>query len=83
MKKQKFFLHKKQRWFQITNQTTLIEKLIIICIQIEKMTDKKLIYDRVQKEVGCPRPSIRRAAQNLVINLELTLKILKTEGRKR
>ena len=67
----------------MSNQTALIEKLIILCIQSEKLTDKKQIYDRVQKELGCPRPSIRRAAQNLIKNLELTLKILKTEGRKR
>ena len=47
-----------------TNQTTDIKRAIESCMD-QGMTDKQDIYTRVVKDLGVPRPTVRRVAREL------------------
>lgn len=58
-----------------------IRDAIVGCITNDGMTDKREIYSRVAAELGVPRPTIRRVASAL--RVELAAEIAELEERLR
>lgn len=62
-------------------QSTVIKDAINLCLE-EGLTDKQEIYSRVVKELGVPRPTVRRVARDLRNEMAENIKELETQLRK-
>jgi len=61
---------------------TNLTPIIIACIEkyLEKgITDKEEIFRKVCDELGVPRPTVRRIARDMRIEMERKIKILQSE----
>lgn len=61
-------------------QSTVIKDAINSCLE-EGLTDKQEIYSRVVKELGVPRPTVRRVARDLRNEMAENIKELETQLR--
>lgn len=61
-------------------QSTVIKDAINLCLE-EGLTDKQEIYSRVVKELGVPRPTVRRVARDLRNEMAENIKELETQLR--
>jgi len=64
-----------------TNQSTTIKEAINSYLD-KGVTDKQDIYSKVVKELGVPRPTVRRVARDLRNELLEKIKILQSEASK-
>lgn len=55
-------------------KTRLVKTAINTCLE-EGMTDKQALYTKVVKELGVPRPSVRRIAHDMRLRNELLDKV--------
>jgi len=58
-----------------TTQSSVIEQEILNCIKLG-ITNKRDIYDKLVEKFNFPRPTIRRVARDLRIDLMEIIKIL-------
>jgi len=63
-----------------TNQSTVIKEAINSLLD-EGVTDKQDIYSKVVDKLGVPRPTVRRVARDLRIELLTKIKILQSEAQ--
>lgn len=61
-------------------QSTVIKDAINACLE-EGLTDKQEIYSRVVKELGVPRPTVRRVARDLRNEMAENIKELEAQLR--
>ena len=61
-------------------QSMVIKDAIKACLE-EGLTDKQEIYSRVVKELGVPRPTVRRVARDLRNEMADSIKELEAQLR--